>query len=48
MAVLKKIAYNAVKNETIKRPKESMKAKRFIASMDFKYRDLIMELNFMK
>lgn len=48
MAILKKIAYNAVKNETRKRPKESMKAKRFIASMDVTYRDVIMEMNFSK
>ena len=45
MAVLKRIAFNAVKKDTKKRPKESMKAKRFIASMDFEYRDYLMELN---
>ncbi len=46
MAVLKRIAYNSVKNDTEKHPKESMKGKRFIASMDFKYRDYLMDLNF--
>jgi predicted transposase YbfD/YdcC len=46
MAVLKKIAFNSVKNDTKIRPKETMKAKRFIASMDFKYRDYLIDLNF--
>ncbi len=46
MAILKKIALNAVKNDKKVRPKESMRGKRFVASMDFKYRDFLMELNF--
>ncbi len=46
MAVLKRIAFNAVKNDKKKHPKESMKGKRFIASMDFKYRDFLVDLNF--
>jgi predicted transposase YbfD/YdcC len=46
MALLKRIAFNAVKNDTIKHPKESMKGKRFIAGIDFKYRDYLIELNF--
>ena len=46
MAVLKKIAFNSVKNDTKIHPKESMKGKRFIASMDFKYRDFLVDLNF--
>ena len=46
MAVLKRIAFNAVKKDTQKRPKESMKGKRFVASMDFEYRDYLMEINF--
>ncbi len=46
MAVLKKIAFNAVKNDTKKHPKESMKGRRFIASMDFDYRDYLIDLNF--
>lgn len=45
MAVLKRIAFNAVKNDTQKYPKESMKGKRFIALMDTKYRDYLMDLN---
>ena len=35
MAVLKKIAFNAVKKDTKKHPKTSMKGKRFIAGIDF-------------
>lgn len=46
MAVLKRIAFNTVKNDTKKHPKQSMKGKRFIASMDFKYRDYLIDLNF--
>ena len=46
MAVLKRIAFNAVKKDTKKRPKESMKAKRFVASMDFEYRDFLIDINF--
>lgn len=45
MAVLKRIAFNAVKKDNQKRPKESMKGKRFIASMDFEYRDYLMDIN---
>ncbi len=48
MAVLKRIAFNAVKSDTKKYPKESMKGKRFIAGIDFKYRDYLMGLNFSK
>ncbi|MFA6572296.1 MAG: ISAs1 family transposase [Bacteroidota bacterium] len=46
MALLKRIAFNTVKNDTKKHPKQSMKGKRFIASMDFKYRDYLIDLNF--
>ena len=46
MAVLKRIAFNAVKNDTQKHPKQSMKGKRFIAQMDLKYRDFLLDLNF--
>jgi len=46
MAVLKRIAFNTAKADTTKRPKESMKSKRFIASMDFEYRDYLINLNF--
>jgi len=46
MAVLKRIAFNTVKNDTTKYPKKSMKSRRFIASMDFEYRDFLMDLNF--
>jgi len=46
MAVLKRIAFNFVKKDTIMRPKETMKGRRFVASMDFKYRDFLMDLNF--
>ena len=46
MAVLKKIAFNSVKNDTKMHPKESMKGRRFIALMDFKYRDFLVDLNF--
>lgn len=46
MAVLKRIAFNAAKNDTKKRPKESMKGKRFLAGIDFEYRDYLIDLNF--
>jgi predicted transposase YbfD/YdcC len=46
MAVLKKIAFNAVKKDTKKHPKTSMKGKRFIAGLDFAYRDYLLNLNF--
>ena len=46
MGVLKRIAFNAVKKDTKKQPKTSMKGKRFIAGHDEKYRDYILELNF--
>lgn len=46
MAVLKRIAFNAVKNDTVKHPKESMKGKRFLAGIDFAYRDFLVGLNF--
>lgn len=48
MAVLKRIAFNAVKNDTKKHPKESMKSRRFLAGIDPKYRDYLIELNFKK
>ena len=48
MAVLKKIAFNAVKKDTKKYPKTSMKGKRFIAGIDLEYRDYILNLNFKK
>ena len=48
MGLLKRIALNAVKKDTIKYPKESMKGKRFIALCDFEYRDYIINLNFGK
>lgn len=40
------IAFNAVKKDTKKQPKTSMKGKRIIAGHDEKYRDYILELNF--
>ena len=46
MAVLKRIAFNAAKNDTKKRPKESMRGKRFLAGIDFEYRDYLIDLNF--
>lgn len=46
MAVLKRIAFNAVKSDTVKYPKQSMKGKRFIALMTPEYRDLLLNLNF--
>ena len=46
MALLKRIALNVVRNDTEKYPKESMKGKRFIASMNFEYRDYLLNLNF--
>lgn len=46
MAILKRIAFNAAKNDTKRRPKVSMKGKRFIAGIDFEYRDYLIELNF--
>ena len=46
MAVLKRIAFNTVKNDVKKHPKQSMKGKRFIALVDFKYRDYLVDLNF--
>ena len=46
MAVLKRIAFNTVKNDTTKYPKQSMKGKRFIALMNPTYRDFLMDLNF--
>jgi len=46
MAILKRIAFNAVKNDTKKHPKESMKGKRFLAGIDFAYRDYLIDLNF--
>lgn len=46
MSVLKKIAFNAAKKDITKHPKESMKGKRFLAGIDFKYRDYLIELNF--
>lgn len=46
MALLKRIAFNLVKNDTQKHPKESMKSRRFIAGLDFAYRDYLIDLNF--
>jgi len=46
MALLKRIAFNLVKNDTKKHTKESMKSRRFIAGLDFKYRDYLIDLNF--
>jgi predicted transposase YbfD/YdcC len=46
LALLKRIAFNSVKNDTKKHPKQSMKGKRFIALMDAKYRDYLLDLNF--
>jgi predicted transposase YbfD/YdcC len=46
MALLKRIAFNIAKKDTEKRPKESMKSKRFIAGLDFAYRDYLIDLNF--
>lgn len=46
LAILKRIAFNSVKNDTQIHPKQSMKGKRFIALMDFKYRDFLIDLNF--
>lgn len=48
MALLKRIAFNAVKKDTQKYPKESMKSKRFIAGLETKYRDYLIALNFSK
>lgn len=47
LVLVKRIAFNAAKKDTTVRPKESMKRKRFVASMDFKYRDHLMNINFM-
>ena len=47
LALIKRIAYNVAKKDTTVRPKESMKGKRFVASMDFKYRDHLIKINFM-
>lgn len=46
LALLKRIAFNSVKNDTKKYPKQSMKGKRFIALMDANYRDFLLDLNF--
>lgn len=46
MAVLKRIAFNAVKSDTVKYPKKSMKGRRFIALMNPEYRDFLLNLNF--
>ena len=45
MAVLKRIAFNAVKKDTQKYPKESMKARRFMAMGNPEYRDYLLDLN---
>ncbi len=47
MAVLKKIALNAIKKDTKKAAKLSVKGKRFKASRDMDYLDYIVRLNFM-
>lgn len=46
MAVLKRIAFNAVKKDTTRYPGASMKSRRFLAGMDFGYRDYLVNLNF--
>jgi predicted transposase YbfD/YdcC len=46
MAVLKRIAFNTVKNDTKRFPKKSMASRRFIASVNFDYRDFLLDLNF--
>jgi predicted transposase YbfD/YdcC len=46
MAVLKRIAFNSVKNDKKRYPKESMKGKRFLALIDSEYRDYLIDLNF--
>jgi predicted transposase YbfD/YdcC len=46
LAILKRIAFNSVKNDTKKYPKQSMKGKRFMALMDANYRDFLLNLNF--
>jgi predicted transposase YbfD/YdcC len=46
MAVLKRIAFNAVKADISKYPKQSMKGKRFIALMNPKYRDYLLRINY--
>lgn len=46
MAILKRMGYNVVKNDTKMYPKESMKSKRIIAYTDHDYRDYLLELNF--
>jgi predicted transposase YbfD/YdcC len=45
MAVLKRIAFNAVKKDTQKYPKQSMKARRFMAMGNPEYRDYLLDLN---
>lgn len=47
LALIKRIAFNAAKKDTTVHPKESMKGKRFIATMDFKYRDHLIKTSFM-
>lgn len=47
MAVLKKIALNAIKKDTKRAPKLSVKGKRFKASRDMSYLDYLVRLNFM-
>ena len=46
MAVLKRIAFNIAKKDTIKYPKESMKGKRFLAGLHLDYRDFLLALSF--
>lgn len=46
MAVLKRIAFNTVKNDQTKHPDASMKGRRFLAGIDFAYRDYLVNLNF--
>jgi hypothetical protein len=45
MAVLKRIAFNAVKKDTQKYPKQSMRARWFIAMGNPEYRDYLLALN---
>lgn len=46
LAIVKRIAFNVVKKDTIKRQKDSLKIRRMAALMDLEYRDYLMELNF--
>jgi hypothetical protein len=45
MAVLKRIAFNAVKKDTQKYPKQRMKVRRFMAMGNLEYHDYLLNLN---